>query len=883
MPESSAPRAAPAEARPGRRRGRGPMAEDAASAELPVVKEGWLRKRGRRAPSWRERYFVLRGAHIEYYMRRGDMDPRGSYELTAGCTVSSVKHVPRSGRHDLYEIVVRWPKEEGSAGAEEEAAPAEEKGADPPPPPSGEQERWTPVRPRAAPLPASTTSVRRRDQQPSTSSAVNPRIAEIASHRLEAEKRQKQRARQGAEAAAEEDGGAKRRRYPTVSTAAKVATVAAGGAIIGAFTAGIGLAVTGLVVVGVSAASGGGAAIYAARRPHHDEGLVLAAESQQEAESWRSALLSQIQWSDGFRRGSSGSAANLIGLGFHALGRGAPPPPPAVKLARVGNWTSRTEWRVSGASKGVRILVDDAAPSGVAARKAAVCVRASPLAAFMAVMGAPAAMLRGVVRSVRIVETIDDHADVIHMVLSPLYFWPTWTSPRDVCVMRYWRVDDLGNYIVCYDSVEHRECPPDRSGAENACVRAELHAMYTIAPPRAEEEQKVAGEDAAAAQEALVTHVVQADPKGWIWSGLGYQQAFAEALLLHLLDLRDAVEETRFAVVDGAEGEEDVAPRESSSGAAQHDRGLSRRLSLDSLALTDVYEGGEEGDGSPSDAERQRRRTPHGLELAPPCFNPRQWSEPSADGFRVRGAEYLSDRLKVAAGEAEMRLLAVDVLEWSSPVRQNVLAHPQNRVALAYERATGKSFPDPMQNRPFLYDAEEEREPHACFQPEDCPEGVPWVFALHIMIPGPPHLGFVAYYTPVDPEWHKRDSPFARVARPFFFGGDPEYCDNHFKLIPKIVEGNFVVRRVVGSTPAVLGTKLKQYYHAAPHYFELDVDIGSSSVAAGVVRVSLGYAAAMTVDMAFVLEGKREQELPETVMGCVRCRGMELEKATFVE
>ena len=228
-------------------------------------------------------------------------------------------------------------------------------------------------------------------------------------------------------------------------------------------------------------------------------------------------------------------------------------------------------------------------------------------------------------------------------------------------------------------------------------------------------------------------------------------------------------------------------------------------------------------------------------------------------------------------------LLAVDVLEWSSPVRQNVLAHPQNRVALAYERATGKSFPDPMQNRPFLYDAEEEREPHACFQPEDCPEGVPWVFALHIMIPGPPHLGFVAYYTPVDPEWHKRDSPFARVARPFFFGGDPEYCDNHFKLIPKIVEGNFVVRRVVGSTPAVLGTKLKQYYHAAPHYFELDVDIGSSSVAAGVVRVSLGYAAAMTVDMAFVLEGKREQELPETVMGCVRCRGMELEKATFVE
>jgi hypothetical protein len=51
------------------------------------------------------------------------------------------------------------------------------------------------------------------------------------------------------------------------------------------------------------------------------------------------------------------------------------------------------------------------------------------------------------------------------------------------------------------------------------------------------------------------------------------------------------------------------------------------------------------------------------------------------------------------------------------------------------------------------------------------------------------------------------------VLKPFFFGDSDEYRDQRFKLIPKIVEGNWVVRKSVGSTPAILGTKLKQHYY----------------------------------------------------------------------
>jgi hypothetical protein len=75
------------------------------------------------------------------------------------------------------------------------------------------------------------------------------------------------------------------------------------------------------------------------------------------------------------------------------------------------------------------------------------------------------------------------------------------------------------------------------------------------------------------------------------------------------------------------------------------------------------------------------------------------------------------------------------------------------------------------------------------------------------------------------------DTPFGRIARPFFFGNDDEFRNNRFKLIPKIVEGNMVVKMAVKDTPTLIGNKLKQYYFKGDNYFELDIDIGSSQIA----------------------------------------------------
>ena len=56
------------------------------------------------------------------------------------------------------------------------------------------------------------------------------------------------------------------------------------------------------------------------------------------------------------------------------------------------------------------------------------------------------------------------------------------------------------------------------------------------------------------------------------------------------------------------------------------------------------------------------------------------------------------------------------------------------------------------------------------------------------------------------------------------------------------------------------------------------VDIGSSAVAAGVVRLCGGYAKALVVDISFVIEGKEVAELPESVLGTIQICHVDVSK-----
>lgn len=116
-----------------------------------------------------------------------------------------------------------------------------------------------------------------------------------------------------------------------------------------------------------------------------------------------------------------------------------------------------------------------------------------------------------------------------------------------------------------------------------------------------------------------------------------------------------------------------------------------------------------------------------------------------------------------------------------------------------------------------------------------------------------------------------------------FVTGDDETRDSSFKLIPHIVKGSFIIRQSVGSTPVILGKKLKQYYFKHQRYIEVDIDIGSSYTAATVVSMVSGVTKTLVVDLAVVLEGKSAAELPESLLGTVRMERLDLATAVDLD
>jgi hypothetical protein len=109
--------------------------------------------------------------------------------------------------------------------------------------------------------------------------------------------------------------------------------------------------------------------------------------------------------------------------------------------------------------------------------------------------------------------------------------------------------------------------------------------------------------------------------------------------------------------------------------------------------------------------------------------------------------------------------------------------------------------------------------------------------------------------------------------------------NQRFKLFPQMKAGPWVVTSAVRSVPCILGQKVVQRYfsHESPgaapdtRYIEIDVDVGSSLVAANIVGVCRGYAQKFMCHIALVLQAETEQELPERLLGILGMRDMNVD------
>lgn len=221
------------------------------------------------------------------------------------------------------------------------------------------------------------------------------------------------------------------------------------------------------------------------------------------------------------------------------------------------------------------------------------------------------------------------------------------------------------------------------------------------------------------------------------------------------------------------------------------------------------------------------------------------WSSPPAPSFHVRGPHYFQKRVKSPASEAVLKPLGVDWLK-SNAKLDHVLANPGNRVMQAFGRAIGedqKSF----------------------------------ILAINLQVPGKEHHSAVFYFVTDDPI--QEGSLLYR-----FMHEDDSFRNSRFKLINRIVRGPWIVRATVGNHAAcLLGRALTCRYIKGRNYLEIDVDIGSSTVAHAILHLALGYVTSVSVDMAFLIECQAEEELPEKLLGAVRIAQIEMDAASFLE
>ncbi|KAG8088709.1 hypothetical protein GUJ93_ZPchr0010g10172 [Zizania palustris] len=125
--------------------------------------------------------------------------------------------------------------------------------------------------------------------------------------------------------------------------------------------------------------------------------------------------------------------------------------------------------------------------------------------------------------------------------------------------------------------------------------------------------------------------------------------------------------------------------------------------------------------------------------------------------------------------------------------------------------------------------------------------GNKFFFIVNIQVPGSSTYSLALYYM--------MDTPLEKVPLlERFVNGDDAFRNSRFKLIPYISKGSWIVKQSVGKKACLIGQALEINYFRGSNYLELGVDIGSSTVARGVVSLVLGYLNNLVIEMAFLIQ-----------------------------
>ncbi|KAK8961150.1 hypothetical protein KSP40_PGU020001 [Platanthera guangdongensis] len=224
---------------------------------------------------------------------------------------------------------------------------------------------------------------------------------------------------------------------------------------------------------------------------------------------------------------------------------------------------------------------------------------------------------------------------------------------------------------------------------------------------------------------------------------------------------------------------------------------------------------------------------------------PNGWATPPGDKFLVRGPDYLQNKVKIPGGEILLKPLGFDWIKGPKKIGE-VLKHPHHRVRKAIDEviAGGSN---------------------------------PFVVAFNLQLPSKDNFSAIAYFVATEPI---QDGSLLDQ----FVKGDDAFRNSRLKLIANVVKGPWIVKAAVGEQAiCILGRAVSCKYCVGPSFIDVDVDIGVSVIASAIIHLAFGYIRTLTVDLAFLIEGQSELELPEKILGSVRFSELHPDSASLYE
>ncbi|CAH9096943.1 unnamed protein product [Cuscuta epithymum] len=485
------------------------------------------------------------------------------------------------------------------------------------------------------------------------------------------------------------------------------------------------------------------------------------------------------------------------------------------------------------------------------------------------------------------IEHLDGHTDIVHKCLHR--DWLPWgMKRRDLLLQRYWRREDDGTYVILYHSVFHQKCPP-QTGYVRACLKS---GGYVISPMNQ-------------GKASVVKHMLAIDWKSW---KTYIQTSSARSITIRMLGRLSALRELfkakvgeystsdssgelirgrRLHKIDEDSEAQTTLERKHKEDMEEVVKAPSEHASL--MGLNDAsdeffdvpepLDTEQSGNGWPSDfglemCSQDTRHTKvspaavfvkklHDLAVQkkgyvdlhemvkedcllcnygstlpkdPSCSLPCSWTEADPSTFLIRGETYLDDRKKIKAKGTLMQLVGADWLK--SDKREDDLGSREGSIVQKYAAKGGQEF----------------------------------FFIVHIQVPGSTTYSLALYYMMDTP---LKEAPLLKS----FVEGDDAYRNSRFKLIPYISKGSWIVKQSVGRKACLIGQALEVNYSRGKNYLELGVDVGSSTVARGVVGLVLGCLNNLVIEMAFLIQANTTDELPEYLIGTCRLNHLDASKA----